>query len=78
MSASFTNQMIAQIELWESRGKDKYKNDVYVLPKALDEERRAPASRQARREADQADRRSRPSTSAFRSEGPYKAENYRY
>jgi len=37
MSASFTNQTIAQIELWESRGKGKYKNDVYVLPKALDE-----------------------------------------
>jgi adenosylhomocysteinase len=37
MSASFTNQTIAQLELWESRGKGKYKNDVYVLPKALDE-----------------------------------------
>ena len=37
MSASFTNQTIAQLELWESRGKNKYKNDVYVLPKALDE-----------------------------------------
>ncbi len=33
MSASFTNQTIAQIELWESRGKGKYKNDVYVLPR---------------------------------------------
>ena len=37
MSASFTNQTIAQIELWESRGKGKYTNEVYVLPKALDE-----------------------------------------
>jgi adenosylhomocysteinase len=37
MSASFTNQTIAQIELWESRGKNKYENKVYVLPKALDE-----------------------------------------
>ena len=37
MSASFTNQTIAQIELWESRGKGKYENKVYVLPKALDE-----------------------------------------
>ncbi|MEM7236392.1 MAG: adenosylhomocysteinase [Pseudomonadota bacterium] len=35
MSASFTNQVLAQIELW-SKG-DKYKNDVYVLPKHLDE-----------------------------------------
>ena len=35
MSASFTNQVLAQIELWENI--DKYKNDIYVLPKHLDE-----------------------------------------
>src|SRR3982751_5240127 len=35
MSSSFTNQTLAQIELWT--GGDKYKNDVYVLPKHLDE-----------------------------------------
>ncbi len=35
MSASFTNQVLAQIELWTSHG--KYKNEVYVLPKHLDE-----------------------------------------
>ncbi|MBK8908615.1 MAG: adenosylhomocysteinase [Rhodospirillales bacterium] len=35
MSASFTNQVLAQIELW-SKG-DAYKNDVYILPKHLDE-----------------------------------------
>jgi adenosylhomocysteinase len=35
MSASFTNQVLAQIELW-TRG-DHYKNEVYVLPKHLDE-----------------------------------------
>ena len=35
MSASFTNQTLAQIELW-TRG-NKYKNEVYVLPKHLDE-----------------------------------------
>lgn len=35
MSASFTNQVIAQIELWSSNG--KYQNKVYVLPKHLDE-----------------------------------------
>ncbi|MEM9014230.1 MAG: adenosylhomocysteinase [Pseudomonadota bacterium] len=35
MSASFTNQTLAQIELW-TRG-DQYKNEVYVLPKHLDE-----------------------------------------
>ncbi|WP_242095189.1 MULTISPECIES: adenosylhomocysteinase [unclassified Sphingomonas] len=35
MSASFTNQTLAQIELW-TKGED-YKNEVYVLPKHLDE-----------------------------------------
>jgi len=35
MSASFTNQVLAQIELWENT--DKYKNEIYVLPKHLDE-----------------------------------------
>ena len=35
MSASFTNQTIAQIELWNNSG--KYENKVYVLPKHLDE-----------------------------------------
>jgi adenosylhomocysteinase len=37
MSASFTNQTMAQIELWTNRDKKKYKNQVYVLPKLLDE-----------------------------------------
>lgn len=37
MSNSFTNQTIAQIELWENRDNGKYKNEVYVLPKVLDE-----------------------------------------
>ena len=35
MSSSFTNQVLAQIELWTKS--DEYKNDVYVLPKHLDE-----------------------------------------
>ena len=35
MSASFTNQVLAQIELWNHA--DKYENKVYVLPKHLDE-----------------------------------------
>ena len=36
MSASFTNQVLAQIELWNNS--EKYKNKVYVLPKDLDEQ----------------------------------------
>jgi len=35
MSNSFTNQVLAQIELWNNS--DKYENDVYMLPKHLDE-----------------------------------------
>jgi len=35
MSNSFTNQVLAQLELWRNR--DKYENKVYVLPKHLDE-----------------------------------------
>ena len=35
MSASFTNQVLAQMELWQHG--DNYKNEVYVLPKHLDE-----------------------------------------
>ena len=35
MSASFTNQVLAQLELWQHH--EKYENKVYVLPKQLDE-----------------------------------------
>ena len=38
MSCSFTNQVLAQIDLWENRATDKYQNGkVYLLPKELDE-----------------------------------------
>jgi len=36
MSASFTNQVLAQIALWQNKG--EYQKQVYVLPKTLDEE----------------------------------------
>ncbi len=36
MSMSFTNQVLAQLELWNNH--DSYKHEVYVLPKRLDEE----------------------------------------
>lgn len=36
MSASFTNQVLAQLELWQNKG--EYQKKVYVLPKKLDEE----------------------------------------
>jgi adenosylhomocysteinase len=37
MSASFTNQTLAQVELFSNAGNGKYRNEVYVLPKTLDE-----------------------------------------
>jgi len=37
MSCSFTNQVVAQIELWTERTTGKYEKKVYVLPKSLDE-----------------------------------------
>jgi adenosylhomocysteinase len=36
MSTSFTNQVLAQLELWQRH--EDYKDEVYVLPKHLDEE----------------------------------------
>lgn len=38
MSSSFTNQTLAQIELWSNKNTDKYqRGQVYILPKHLDE-----------------------------------------
>lgn len=37
MSCSFTNQVIAQLELWNERKSGRYEKKVYVLPKHLDE-----------------------------------------
>ena len=75
MSASFTNQVLAQIELWTNHG--KYENKVYVLPKHLDEKVARAAPRQARRQADaalaDAGRLYR-----RRDDGPFKPEHYRY
>ncbi|PWA79814.1 S-adenosyl-L-homocysteine hydrolase [Artemisia annua] len=36
-NSSFTNQVIAQLELWNNKGTVKYKNNVYVLSRNLDE-----------------------------------------
>ena len=55
MSNSFTNQVLAQIELWQNG--DQYENEVYVLPKHLDEKVARLHLEQHRRQADDADRR---------------------
>jgi len=77
MSCSFTNQVVAQLELWQERGKGKYENKVYVLPKHLDE-------KVARLHLDKLGAKltqlstEQASYIGVRSEGPYKPAGYRY
>ena len=75
MSASFTNQVLAQIELW-TKG-DEYQPGVYILPKALDEKvarlhLEKIGVRLTELRKDQADYIGVPV------EGPFKSEHYRY
>ncbi|WP_371170201.1 adenosylhomocysteinase [Aliiroseovarius sp. 2305UL8-7] len=75
MSASFTNQVLAQIELW-TKG-DEYNNDVYILPKHLDEKvARLHLDRigvkLSKLDKEQAD------YIGVSTEGPFKPEHYRY
>src|SRR5208283_1279724 len=75
MSNSFSNQTLAQLDLWKN--KDTYKIGVYVLPKKLDEEvarlhLEKIGVKLTTLSAKQADYLGVPV------EGPYKAENYRY
>ena len=75
MSASFTNQTLAQIELW-TRG-DQYENQVYVLPKHLDEKvarlhLAKVGAKLTELSSDQA------SYIGVKPEGPFKPEHYRY
>jgi len=75
MSASFTNQVLAQIELW-TKGND-YDNDVYILPKHLDEKvARLHLARIGVRLTEL-----RPDQANYigvSPEGPFKPEHYRY
>ena len=75
MSASFTNQVIAQIELWNNS--DKYENKVYVLPKHLDEKvamlhLEKVGAKLTKMSKDQADYIS------VKTSGPFKPDTYRY
>jgi adenosylhomocysteinase len=75
MSNSFTNQTLAQLELWKNS--DSYKNEVYVLPKHLDEKVAALHLAKIGVELeelskDQAD------YIGVGMQGPYKGEHYRY
>jgi len=75
MSASFTNQVIAQIELWNNS--EKYEKKVYVLPKHLDEKvamlhLNKVGAKLTKLSKDQADYIS------VDTEGPFKPDAYRY
>jgi adenosylhomocysteinase len=75
MSNSFTNQVIAQLELWENS--EKYEKKVYMLPKHLDEKVARLHLEKIGVELDtltseQAD------YLGLSAEGPYKPEHYRY
>ena len=75
MSASFTNQVLAQIELF-TRG-DEYENKVYVLPKALDEKvARLHLERIGVRLTELSDDQA--SYIGVAPEGPFKPDHYRY
>ena len=75
MSASFTNQVLAQIELWQNH--DKYENKVYTLPKHLDEEvARMHLEKLGVKLTTLTSKQSEYLTIPVN--GPYKPENYRY
>ncbi|MEJ2015049.1 MAG: adenosylhomocysteinase [Limibacillus sp.] len=75
MSASFTNQVLAQIELWNNHG--EYENKVYVLPRHLDEKVAAlhlekVGAKLTKLTQEQAD------YIGVEVTGPYKSDQYRY
>jgi adenosylhomocysteinase len=75
MSNSFTNQVLAQLELWNNT--DNYKNEVYMLPKYLDEKvaRLHLAKIGVELETLRSDQAE---YIGVKVEGPYKPEYYRY
>jgi len=75
MSNSFTNQTLAQIELWTNR--DAYKNEVYMLPKHLDEKVAKLHLAKIGVELTEL-RKDQADYIGVKQEGPYKPEYYRY
>ena len=75
MSASFTNQVLAQLALWQNKG--EYQKEVYVLPKKLDEEvARLHLAHLGVELTKLTDDQSR--YLGIPAEGPYKSDQYRY
>jgi adenosylhomocysteinase len=75
MSASFTNQVLAQIELWNNA--DKYQKQVYMLPKTLDEKVARLHLKKIGVELDTLSK-SQADYLSISAEGPFKPEYYRY
>ena len=75
MSNSFTNQVLAQMELWQN--KDKYENKVYMLPKHLDEMVAKLHLEKIGVELDLLDKE-QADYLGINQEGPYKPDYYRY
>lgn len=75
MSNSFTNQTLAQLELWNNS--DKYKNEVYMLPKHLDEKVAKLHLAKIGVELTEL-RQDQAEYIGVTVEGPYKPEHYRY
>ena len=75
MSNSFTNQVLAQIELWQNSA--NYKNEVYVLPKHLDERvARLHLDRIGAKLTEMTDEQAK--YIGVTKDGPYKSDHYRY
>jgi adenosylhomocysteinase len=77
MSASFTNQTLAQIELYANNKGGKYEKKVYVLPKSLDEK----VARLHLAKIGVKLTELRPDQAEYigvKPEGPFKADHYRY
>jgi adenosylhomocysteinase len=77
MSASFTNQTLAQMELWANVGSSKYENKVYTLPKHLDEK----VARLHLKKIGVHLTELSPEQASYigvKPEGPYKSDHYRY
>ncbi len=75
MSASFSNQVIAQIELWENY--KKYENKVYVLPKNLDEKVAALHLKKVGAKLTELNEKQADYIGVSKA-GPFKDETYRY
>ncbi|UPT73250.1 MAG: adenosylhomocysteinase [Elusimicrobiota bacterium] len=77
MSCSFTNQVMAQLEIWNNKGTKKYEKKVYLLPKELDEKVAmlhlgklgAKLTKLTKEQAEYL---------GINPSGPFKADNYRY